>query len=255
MAKKTATPVSGIGSVLKALSALPAKGFSSSQPLVTAAFRLPLMSVEALVALAKVYRVSQREVLALVTEQLSGLRDNSDAIKLIEELAGQVSLRNATKRTQALTKGSLLFLNDLSEKLGVPRDAILAGFLSLVGGDLESITHRQRKRVQEALSIVEDLRSRAESAEADLVNVLGGEHPISWQSLTSGIVAVQDELKKELHALNRAVPASPTTQPPLKAASSTEAKKKPKPRAKPSAGKKSSPRKPTSKKAITIKRT
>ncbi len=253
MAKKTATPVSGIGSVLKALTALPAKGLATSQPLVTAAFRLPLISVEALVALAKVYRVSQREVLALVTDQLSGLRDNSDAIKLIEELAGQVSLRNATKRTQALTKGSLQFLNDLSEKLGVPRDAILAGFLSLVGADLESITHRQRKRVQEALSIVEELRSRAESAEADLVNVLGGEHPISWQSLSSGIVAVQDELKKELHALNRT--ASPTTQAPVKAASSTEAKKKPKPRAKPSAGKKSSPKKPASKKAIARKRT
>lgn len=213
MARKSTSSEFGVGNALKALAALPLKGLSGSQPLVSAAFRLPLMSVEALVALAKVYRVSQREVLALVADQLSGLRNNKDAIQLIGELANQVSLKNATLQTQALTRGSLHFLNELSERLGIPRDAILAGFLGLVGADVEAITHRQRKKVQEALRIVEELRSRAESAEAELVNVLGAEHPIRWESLTSGIVTVQDELKRELHALNRAtpVPVTPAT--------------------------------------------
>ncbi|MBX7259211.1 MAG: hypothetical protein K1Y02_22805 [Candidatus Hydrogenedentes bacterium] len=226
MARKSASKRSGVGSVIKALTALPLKGLSSSQPLVTAAFRLPLMSVEALVALAKVYRVSQREVLGLVTDQLSSLRNNKDAMKLIEELAGQVSLKNASLRTQALTKGSLMFLNDLSERLGIPRDAIIAGFLSLIGADVEAITHRQRKKLQEALRVIEALRAQAESAEADLVNVLGAEHSISWESLTSGVVRVQDELKRELHALNRAIPRTVSPIDTPVAAQAPRARKK-----------------------------
>jgi hypothetical protein len=231
MAKKSSSPIPSVGGVLRFFGVLPPRSESRRQPLVSAAFRLPLASLEAINLAATAYRVSRREVLNLVGGQLAALRNNSDALKLVTDLAGQISLENATRRTQALTKGSLQVLNDLAEKIGLPRDAIAASVLGLLGADLISLTQRQRKKISDGLKIVEDLRVKAEVAEAELIAVLGPEHPISWDSLTSGATQVHDELRKELHALTRSTGAESSMPVETSAAvARPKAKSKPKPK-------------------------
>lgn len=239
MPKKTRTGSPGLMGMLDITNVLPTLAGRGSEKAVRTVLRLPTQSLEALDALAGVYKVSPRSLLAAAAGQLDNIRNNTEALKTLEELAGQVSFENATRRTQRLTKDSLRLVNDVAGKLGLAPDAIIAAMLGLMGADLEILTRRQRQKLHEALKLVDKLRTEAEDTEEQLIEILGAQHPISWEGLTDGVNKVHTELRHELHILRgTASPEKADGKPKpkkkkkakKKSKAKTKAKAQPKPR-------------------------
>ena len=104
---------------------------------VRTTFRIPASADEVLERLSSLYKVPASHLAGVVSEQFLNLTNRGEVLDTLQDIANRLSLDGAVRRTQEMTKSTLQSITDLADRLGLPRDTILGGILSLIAGDVE----------------------------------------------------------------------------------------------------------------------
>ncbi len=202
-AKKKAKRRTAFGTLVDIGLYVPRQATKRGQEVIRTTLGLETDPSAVIAQMANQFDVSQKEMRNMINERMANVSTPAEAISALQDLAMKLPSEgfNTTRR---MTAGSLLIVNDFAARFGLPTEAFIGAMLGIIGTDWQQLTRRQRERLDKALQVVEEVRVMTEQAERDLVDILGPEHPISWEEFSGGVAKVQRELKTELHQLKRA---------------------------------------------------
>jgi len=124
--------------------------------------------------LADYFHVSQKELLDDIAGNESFLHDMAKAASEIDD----IDRSKLPRKTKVISSGSIITLNKVAEKYGVPRDLIVELLILWLSNSIRENIKNKKDIHESALEVVNELWSTIEKYEAKLKKLLGEDDPI-----------------------------------------------------------------------------